>query len=216
MKKVDGILADLGVSSHQLDEAERGFSFRFDADLDMRMNRDGEKTAADILNSYPAEALQQVFSEYGEVRNARSLAQKIVQDRERKPVKTIGDFLAVTEPLVRGNRHRYLAQVFQALRIEVNDEMGALQEFLEASLEVLRPGGRLVIIAYHSLEDRMAKNFLKTGNIHGEVKKDFFGNIERPFDLVFKGVLTPSEEEMAKNPRSRSAKLRAGIKRSEE
>jgi 16S rRNA (cytosine1402-N4)-methyltransferase len=216
VKKVDGILADLGVSSHQLDEAERGFSFRFDADLDMRMNRDGEKTAADILNSYSAEALQQVFSEYGEVRNARSLAQKIVQDRERKPVNTIGDFLAVTEPLVRGHKQRYLAQVFQALRIEVNDEMGALQEFLEASLEVLRPGGRLVIIAYHSLEDRMAKNFLKTGNIHGEVEKDFFGNIERPFDLVFKGVLTPSDEEMAKNPRSRSAKLRAGIKRSKE
>ncbi len=213
VKNVDGILADLGVSSHQLDEAERGFSFRFDADLDMRMNRDGEKTAADILNSYPAEELQQVFSEYGEVRNARSLAQKIAQEREHKPVKTIGDFLLLVEPLVRGHKHRYLAQVFQALRIEVNDEMGALQEFLEASLEVLKPGGRLVVIAYHSLEDRMAKNFLKTGNIHGEVKKDFYGNIERPFDLVFKGVLTPSEEEMAKNPRSRSAKMRAGEKR---
>ncbi|MEZ4961558.1 MAG: 16S rRNA (cytosine(1402)-N(4))-methyltransferase RsmH [Saprospiraceae bacterium] len=212
VKQVDGILADLGVSSHQLDEAERGFSFRFDADLDMRMNRDDDKTAADILNSYPAEELQRVLGEYGEVRNARSLAQKIVQEREHRPVKTIGDFLNLVEPLVRGQKNRYLAQVFQALRIEVNDEMGALQEFLEASLEVLRPGGTLVVIAYHSIEDRMVKNFLKTGNIHGEVVKDFFGNIERPFDLTIKGVLTPSEEEMAKNPRSRSAKLRAGKK----
>jgi len=213
VKQVDGILADLGVSSHQLDEAERGFSFRFEADLDMRMNRSDETTAATVLKTYSADALQQVLGEYGEVRNAKSLAQKIVQEREHRPIRTIGDLLGILDPLVRGQRHRYLAQVFQALRIEVNDEMGALQEFLEATLEVLRPGGRLVVISYHSLEDRMVKNLLKTGNVEGEVKSDFYGKIERPFEQINKGVITPSEDEMAKNTRARSAKMRIGIRK---
>jgi 16S rRNA (cytosine1402-N4)-methyltransferase len=208
--QVDGILADLGVSSHQLDEAERGFSFRFDADLDMRMNRSEERTAADILNDYAPGELQRIFSEYGEVRNARTLAQSIARERNVAPLKTIGDLLRAAEPLVRGNRNRYLAQIFQALRIEVNDEMGALKEFLEAALQVLKPGGRLVVISYHSIEDRMVKNFLKTGNVEGEVKSDFFGKIERPFTLVYRGIITPSKKEMSENPRARSAKMRAG------
>ena len=210
---VDGILADLGVSSHQLNVAERGFSFRFDADLDMRMNQQGDKTAADILNEYRAADLQNVFGRYGEVRNARSLAQKVVEARRLKPLKTIADLLQVVDPMVRGQRNKYLAQVFQALRIEVNDEMGALQEFLQKAVEVLRPGGRLVVISYHSLEDRPVKNILKTGNIEGKVIKDFYGSIQRPFELLFKGVKVPSQEEMKTNPRSRSAKLRVGIKK---
>ncbi len=213
VKQVDGILADLGVSSHQLDEAERGFSFRFEADLDMRMNRSEETTAATILKTYSADALQEIFSEYGEVRNAKSLAQKIVQERGHRPIRTIADLLGIIEPLVRGQKNRYLAQVFQALRIEVNDEMGALQEFLETTLEVLKPGGRLVVISFHSLEDRMVKNLLKTGNVEGDVKSDFYGKIERPFEQINKSVITPTEAEMAKNGRARSAKMRIGIKK---
>jgi 16S rRNA (cytosine1402-N4)-methyltransferase len=213
VKQVDGILADLGVSSHQLDEAERGFSFRFEADLDMRMNRSEEVTAATVLKTYSAVDLQTLFGEYGEVRNAKSLAQKIVQEREHRPIRTIGDLLGIIEPLVRGHKHRYLAQVFQALRIEVNDEMGALREFLEATLEVLKPGGRLVVISFHSLEDRMVKNLLKTGNVDGDVKSDFYGKIERPFEQINKGVITPSEDEMAKNTRARSAKMRIGVRK---
>ncbi len=212
VKQVDGILADLGVSSHQLNEAERGFSFRFEADLDMRMNRSEETTAATILKTYSADALQQIFSEYGEVRNAKTLAQKIVQERGHRPIRTIGDLLGIIEPLVRGHKNRYLAQVFQALRIEVNDEMGALREFLEATLDILKPGGRLVVISFHSLEDRMVKNLLKTGNVDGEMKSDFYGKIERPFEQINKGVITPSEDEMAKNSRARSAKMRIGEK----
>ena len=212
VKQVDGILADLGVSSHQLDEPERGFSYRFEAELDMRMNRQDERKATTIVNSYTAEDLQRIFSEYGEVRNSRSLAQKIVQEREVKPIRTVGDFLLVVEPLIRGFRGRYLSQVFQALRIEVNDEMGALHTFLEATLEILKPGGRLVVISYHSIEDRPVKNFLKTGNVAGEVKKDFYGKIEKLFDIINKGVITPSEEEIERNPRARSAKMRVGAR----
>ncbi len=213
IEQVDGILADLGVSSHQLDEAERGFSYRFDAALDMRMNQQDGTTAAEVLNNYSVSELQNVFGKYGEVRNARSLAQKIAESRGVKPLQTIADLLQVVDPMVRGQRNKYLAQVFQAVRIEVNDEMGALQEFLEASLEVLSPGGRLVVLSYHSLEDRMVKNLLKTGNVEGKVVKDFYGKIDRPFESLYKGVRTASEEEMAKNPRSRSAKLRVGIKK---
>ncbi|MBI5916167.1 MAG: 16S rRNA (cytosine(1402)-N(4))-methyltransferase RsmH [Bacteroidetes bacterium] len=212
VKQVDGILADLGVSSHQLDEPERGFSYRFDADLDMRMNRQDERKASDVLKSYSVEELQRVFSEYGEVRNSRSLAQKIVQERAVKPIRTIGDLLAMTGPLVRGHKGRYLAQVFQALRMEVNDEVGALKTFLESTLEVLKPGGRLVVISYHSIEDRMVKNLLKTGNTEGKIEQDFYGNIERPFAQYIKGVTAPSEEETASNPRARSAKMRVGIR----
>ena len=213
IQQVDGILADLGVSSHQLDVPERGFSFRFDADLDMRMNQQGIKTAADVLNSYSIGELQNMFGKYGEVRNARTLAQKIVEARGVKPLQTINDFLKLVEPLVRGNRNKYLAQVFQALRIEVNDEIGALKEFLLATFDALRPGGRLVVLSYHSLEDRLVKKFLKTGNIEGKVIKDFYGKIDRPFDTLYKGVKTASEQEVAENPRSRSAKLRVGIKK---
>ena len=171
--QVDGILADLGVSSHQINNADRGFSFRYDAMLDMRMNQDTEPTAADLLNRYSAEQLQLLLSKYGEVRNAKTLAQTIVAERVKKPIQTTADFLLIMNPLVRGNRNRYLAQVFQALRIEVNDEMGALDDFLKDSLEVLKPGGRLVVISYHSLEDRMIKNFFRSGNTDGQIEKDF-------------------------------------------
>ena len=210
--EVDGILADLGVSSHQLDDADRGFSFRYDTDLDMRMNQQGDVTAADVLNEYDAVALQQIFSQYGELRNSKSLAQRIVSERVNKPLKKIGDFLLMIDPLVRGARNRYLAQVFQAIRIEVNDEMGALKTFLEDALKVLKPGGRLVIISYHSLEDRLVKNFFKSGNFTGEYEKDFYGNINRPFKVLTKKALLPSEEEIKNNPRARSAKLRGGEK----
>ena len=212
IQEVDGILADLGVSSHQLDVAERGFSYRFDAALDMRMNQQQEKTAATLVNTYDAEALQELFSNYGEVRNARTLAQRIVEERRHRPIETIGAFLAVVEPVIRGHRARYLSQAFQALRIEVNDEMGALQEFLEQSLEVLKPGGRLAVITYHSIEDRMVKNFLKAGNFEGRQEKDFYGNIQRPFKVISRKAIIPSDEEVQQNPRSRSAKLRVGEK----
>ena len=206
--QVFGILADLGVSSHQFDDAQRGFSYRFEADLDMRMNREGERTATDILRTYSAEALQSLFSRYGEVRNAKTLAQAIVAERERRAIRSTTDFMLLLDPLVRGNRNRYLAQVFQALRIEVNDEMGALESFLAEAREVLRPGGRLVVIAYHSLEDRLVINFFKTGNTAGEVIKDFYGNIERPFRILTKKAQLASPEELRRNPRARSAKLR--------
>ncbi len=212
VKAVDGILADLGVSSHQLDEGTRGFSYRFDHALDMRMNRLEPRTAATVLNTYSPEDLQELFSAYGEVRNARSLAMRIASERSHREIKTVGDLLAIAEPLVRGHRQRYLSQVFQALRIEVNDEMGALTEFLEQSLDILKPGGRLVVIAYHSLEDRLVKHFLKTGNVDGEIEQDDFGNIFRPFRVIAKKAIEPSPEEIERNPRSRSAKLRIGEK----
>lgn len=214
VKAVDGILADLGVSSHQFDEASRGFSYRFDHELDMRMNVHEEITAAKVVNEYSADYLQQMFSKYGEVRNARTLAQRIVEQRAVRPIATINDLLAVVEPLIRGQRHRYLAQVFQAIRIEVNEEVPALEELLEQSLEVLRPGGRLVVISYHSIEDRLVKNFLKTGNIEGRVDKDFFGNIYRPFKLITRKALVPTPEELERNSRARSAKLRIAEKSS--
>ncbi len=211
--QVDGILADLGVSSHQLNDADRGFSFRFDTDLDMRMNQQGDLSAADILNDYDVDSLQQVFSLYGEVRNSKSLAQLIVEERRSLPFKKIGDFILKINPLIRGNRNRYLAQVFQALRIEVNDEIGALKTFLEESLQVLKPGGRLVIISYHSLEDRLVKNFFKSGNFTGEYVKDFYGNIERPFKIITKKAFIPTDKEIKINPRARSAKMRIAEKK---
>jgi len=212
INNVDGILADLGVSSHQLDKAERGFSYRFEAELDMRMNQSDVQTAADVLNSYNAEDLQNVFSQYGEVRNSKTLALKIVETRSLKRFQTIGDLLYVLNPLVRGNKPRYLAQVFQALRIEVNQEMEVLKEFLEATLDTLAPGARIVIISYHSLEDRLVKNFLKSGNFTGEYEKDFYGNINRPFKLITKKAMTPTKEECNINPRARSAKMRIATK----
>ncbi|WP_353481923.1 16S rRNA (cytosine(1402)-N(4))-methyltransferase RsmH [Haliscomenobacter sp.] len=210
--EVDGILADLGVSSHQLNEAERGFSFRFDTHLDMRMNQQGERNASDILASYTEAELQNMFGTLGEVRNSRTLAQAIVRERQVRPLRSISDLLAILDPLVRGQRNRYLAQVFQALRMEVNDEVGALEEFLEQCLQVLKPGGRLVVIAYHSIEDRLVKNFMKTGKADGQMEQDFYGNISRPFEVITRKAMLPGEVEQKENPRSRSAKMRVAVK----
>ncbi|MEM8583242.1 MAG: 16S rRNA (cytosine(1402)-N(4))-methyltransferase RsmH [Bacteroidota bacterium] len=208
--QIDGILADLGVSSHQFDRAERGFSFRFDAKLDMRMGRAADRTAADVVNQYSATDLQAVFSEYGELRNAKTLAEAIVRARETEPFETIQQFLRTVDPWVRGQRNRYLAQVFQSLRIEVNDEIGALRELLTQCTELLAPQGRLVVLSYHSLEDRIAKNFLRYGNASGQQVKDEYGNIERPYRIVTKKPILPQQAEIDQNPRARSAKLRVG------
>lgn len=213
IRRVDGILADLGVSSYQFDEAERGFSYRFDAPLDMRMNQGEGKTAAVLLNTYTAENLQKIFSEYGEVRNSKTLAQAIVAARVGKSYYNISDLLAVSDPLSMGDKMRYRSQVFQALRMEVNDELGALKEFLEQSLEVLAVGGRLAIITFHSIEDRLVKNFMKSGNFDGELASDFYGNITRPFNVITKKPIEPSQEEVRNNPRARSSKLRIAEKK---
>ena len=210
---VNGILADLGVSSHQLDTAERGFSYRFDAPLDMRMNRVEGETAADLLNTRNAEELQRIFSELGEVRNAKTLAQAVIQEREKKRFRTTGDLVELCGKNLMGERMRYLSQVFQALRMEANDELGALADFMKDALEMLAPGGRLAIITFHSLEDRMVKNFMKAGNIAGEPDKDFYGNITKPWDLITKKPVEASVEETKQNVRSRSAKLRVAAKR---
>jgi len=211
--EIDGILADLGVSSHHFDDRERGFSFRFDGELDMRMNTRAGKTAADVVNAYSVEALADVFYFYGELKVARKLAALLVKARAEQPIRTIGDFLDIIKPFTaRDKEKKFLAQVFQALRIEVNDELHALKEMLRQSLQVLSPGGRLVVITYHSLEDRIVKNFLKTGNFEGDRQLDFFGNAHTPFRLIHNKVIVPSEEEIASNPRSRSAKLRVAEK----
>lgn len=211
--EVDGILADLGVSSHHFDDAERGFSFRFEGKLDMRMNQRAGKTAADIVNEYPEEKLADLFYLYGELKNSRKLASTIVKARAKESIQTIGDFLNIVQPLFgREREKKELAKVFQALRIEVNQEMTALREMLQAAIEVLKPGGRLSIITYHSLEDRMVKNIMKTGNIEGKLQQDFFGRVETPFKPVNNKVIIPSEDEQERNPRSRSAKLRIAEK----
>ena len=212
IRSADGILADLGVSSHQFDEAERGFSYRFDAPLDMRMNQAEGKTAATILNKYSAEELQRVLSEFGEVRNSRTLANAFVQARSGRQFQNISDLLAISDPLSIGEKTRYRSQVFQALRIEVNDELGALKDFLQQSLEVLKVGGRLSVITFHSIEDRLVKNFMKSGNFDGELTTDFFGNITRPFKVISKKPIEPSAAEIRANPRARSAKLRIAEK----
>ncbi|MDP4184040.1 MAG: 16S rRNA (cytosine(1402)-N(4))-methyltransferase RsmH [Bacteroidota bacterium] len=212
--EVDGILADLGVSGHDFDDAERGFSFRFDARLDMRMNRDVEKDAAWIINNYSEEELRSIFWTYGEVHNARSMVSKIVSERSLKPINTIGEFKeAIASCIPAAAERKYLAKVFQALRIEVNNELDVLKELLEQSFQVLKPGGRLVVITYHSLEDRLVKNFFKSGNFEGKVEKDFYGNVSSPFELVNRKVIIPNEDELQLNPRSRSAKLRIALKR---
>ena len=212
---VDAILADLGVSSHHFDAEDRGFSFRFeDSDLDMRMNRKGGKTAAQILNTYTEEKLADVFYLYGELKQSRRIASVIVKTRKEKPYKKTSDLLATLNSFVgRGEKEKkILAQAFQALRIEVNEEMEVLKEMLEQALDILKPGGRLSVITYHSLEDRIVKNFFKTGNFEGKVEKDFFGNFETPFKLINNKVITPSKDEEERNPRSRSAKLRVAEK----
>lgn len=214
VEKVDGILADLGVSSHHFDDSERGFSFRFDGLLDMRMNKRAGKTAADIINTYDEEKLADLFYLYGELKNSRKLASTIVKARNQKSISTIGDFLDVIKPLFgREREKKELAKVFQAIRIEVNQEMEALKEMLYAATEALKPGGRLVVITYHSLEDRMVKNIMKTGNIEGKSVQDFFGNTQTPFKIVNNKVITASQEELGRNPRSRSAKLRIAEKK---
>lgn len=212
---VDAILADLGVSSHHFDAEDRGFSFRFeDSDLDMRMNRKGGKTAAQILNTYTEEKLADVFYLYGELKQSRRIASVIVKTRKEKPYKKTSDLLATLNSFAgRGEKEKkILAQAFQALRIEVNEEMEVLKEMLEQALDILKPGGRLSVITYHSLEDRIVKNFFKTGNFEGKVEKDFFGNFETPFKLINNKVITPSKDEEKRNPRSRSAKLRVAEK----
>lgn len=212
--KVDAILADLGVSSHHFDDSERGFSFRFDGNLDMRMNKRAGMTASEIINTYDEEQLANLFYLYGELKNSRKLANVLVKARSVKSIVTIGDFLEIIKPLYGKEREKKeLAKVFQALRIEVNQEMEALKEMLYAATEALKPGGRLVIITYHSLEDRMVKNIMKTGNIEGKAEKDFFGNIQTPFKLVNNKVIVPTDEEIQRNPRSRSAKLRIAEKK---
>ena len=213
VEQVDGILADLGVSSHHFDDAGRGFSFRFEGLLDMRMNQRAGKTAADIVNEYPEEKLADIFYLYGELKNSRKLASLLVKSRAKQSIQTIGDFLDIVQPLFgREREKKELAKVFQALRIEVNQEMTALKEMLLAAISLLKPGGRLSVITYHSLEDRMVKNIMKTGNIEGKLRQDFFGRIETPFKLVNNKVIVPDEEELERNPRSRSAKLRIAEK----
>ena len=211
---IDGLLADLGVSSHHFDDAERGFSFRFDAPLDMRMNKRAGMTAADILNTYDEEQLADVFYIYGELKNSRRIAAAVAKARTSKKIATTNDFMDIAAPLFKREREKKdMTKLFQALRIEVNHEMDALKEMLLAATELLAPEGRLSVITYHSLEDRIVKNIMKTGNAAGKVEQDFFGRIQTPFRLVNNKVITPSDEELEKNPRSRSAKLRIAEKK---
>lgn len=210
---VDGILADLGVSFHHFDDQERGFSFRFDGQLDMRMNQSGTLDARQVVATYSEERLADVFYLYGELKQSRQLARAIVRARAQRSIDTTLQLIEVIRPLVRPNQEKKeLAQLFQALRIEVNHEIDVLKRLLHQSLEVLKPGGRLVIITYHSLEDRLVKNFMRTGNVEGRVIKDFYGRIEAPLALVNNKVIVPSDDEVAQNPRSRSAKLRIAEK----
>lgn len=210
---VNGILADLGVSSHQFDTAERGFSTRFEAELDMRMDTNSQKSAKMVLNEFSEEQLKEIFKVYGEIPNASKLAYRIVHERKLKPINKVSELKNIIAPLVtRGKENQYLAQVFQALRIEVNNEMQVLKELLVQSLEVLDKGGRLVVISYHSLEDRLVKHFMRKGKFEGEVEKDFFGNSLVPFELITKKPIIPGAAEMEQNTRSRSAKLRIAEK----
>lgn len=207
--KVDGVLADLGVSSHQIDSAERGFSTRFDGPLDMRMDKKGKQTAAKVLNDYPEEKLHKILGMYGEVKNAKTLAHALVQQRAVKKFERNQELISVLQTIApRGREFKYFAQVFQALRIEVNEEMQALEDFLHQCGEVINKGGRLVVISYHSLEDRMVKNYINTGKVFGEVEKDFYGNKLKPFEAVTRKPIEASEEEVERNNRARSAKLR--------
>ena len=211
---VDGILADLGVSSYQFDQADRGFSIRFDADLDMRMNQSDSLSAQQVINTYSEADLHRIFGIYGEIQNAKSLAKTIVTSRLSAPINSVADLKnAISNLIPRGKENKYLAQVFQALRIEVNQELEALKEFLSQSAEVLVSGGRLVVMSYHSLEDRLVKNFIAKGKFSGEVEKDFYGNDQKPFDAVSRGAITASEDEIKNNNRARSAKLRIAVKR---
>ena len=213
VERADGILADLGVSSHHFDEAERGFSFRGDGPLDMRMNRRGGRTAADVVNRYDADALARVLRDYGELETTWKIAACIVRSREQAPLLTTSQLVAAVAPCTpKRDESKFLTKLFQALRIEVNGEMEALKMALEQSLKVLGTGGRLVVISYHSLEDRLVKNFMRSGNFEGHVERDFYGRPSTPFEVVTRKAVVPSAEEVARNPRSRSAKLRAAVK----
>jgi 16S rRNA (cytosine1402-N4)-methyltransferase len=213
VKEVDGILADFGVSSFQLDAPARGFSIRFDGPLDMRMGPSASMTAAELLNSYSASELQRILGMYGEVKNAKTLAQAIIQARTRKPLETTQEFKEILNKLAPKHREfKYFAQVFQAIRIEVNQELAVIEEFLAQAPAVLKPSGRLVIMSFHSLEDRLVKNFIKAGNVQGKEDKDLFGVVHRPLESVIRKPITASEEELKLNPRSRSAKLRIASK----
>ncbi|MBF1535871.1 MAG: 16S rRNA (cytosine(1402)-N(4))-methyltransferase RsmH [Prevotella salivae] len=213
VESIDGLLADLGVSSHHFDDESRGFSFRFDAQLDMRMNKRAGKMAADIVNDYDEEALANLFYLYGEIKQSRRLAATVVKARSQQRIVTTQDLLRILEPIFKREREKKdLAKVFQALRIEVNHEMDALKEMLKSATELLKPGGRLSVITYHSLEDRIVKNIMKTGNVEGKRIQDFYGRIETPFTLINNKVIVPSENEQQENPRSRSAKLRIAEK----
>ncbi len=209
VEAIDGLLADLGVSSHHFDDETRGFSFRFDAPLDMRMNKRAGKTAADIVNEYDEAKLADVFFLYGELKNSRRIANAIAAYRQQKRIETTGDLMAATEKMMRTEKEKKdLARLFQALRIEVNHEMDALRDMLNSASQLLKNGGRLSVITYHSLEDRIVKNVMKAGNAEGKIEKDFFGRVSSPFRLVNNKVITPQEDELQNNPRSRSAKLR--------
>ncbi len=214
VERLDGVLADLGVSSHHFDDAERGFSFRFDGKLDMRMNRLARLTAADVLNDYSEERLADIFYLYGELKSARRLAALVAAARAVRRIGTTEELAEVVKPAIGRDREKKdLAKLFQALRIEVNQEMDALREMLAAATELLRPGGRLVVLSYHSLEDRMVKNLIKTGNVEGKREADFYGNVDCPLRAVNNKVIVPGEEEQSENPRSRSAKLRIAEKK---
>ncbi len=216
IQKVDGILADLGVSSHQFDAAGRGFSIRFDASLDMRMDQLREKDAKWVLNTYSEQDLHKIFGMYGEVHNAKTLASVIVKARLIKPIEYVGAFKELIKPLVkRGKENQYYAQVFQALRIEVNEELEVLKEFLIQSVQLLKPGGRLVVMSYHSLEDRLVKNFIQKGKFSGELEKDIYGNVNTPLEAVSRKAVTATEDEIKINNRARSAKLRVAEKKDE-
>ncbi|MEQ9164861.1 MAG: 16S rRNA (cytosine(1402)-N(4))-methyltransferase RsmH [Fulvivirga sp.] len=213
VKQVDGILGDLGISSHQIDDGERGFSTRFDAELDMRMDQSADVTAKTVVNNYSADALHKLLGMYGEVRNAKTLAAAIAAERINKEIKTVEDLKRILSRFAkRGKENRYYAQVFQAIRIEVNEELKALEEVLVQSEEVLKEGGRLVIMSYHSLEDRMVKNFIAKGKVQGELEKDFYGNVLKPFNAITRKPIEASEEELKINNRARSAKLRIAEK----
>lgn len=213
VKQVDGILADLGVSFHHFDESDRGFSFRFDGTLDMRMNRKSENDARKVIATYDEERLADILYLYGELKSSRKIASAIVKARAKNPINTTGDLLEVIKPFIKpAQEKKELAQVFQALRIEVNNEIDVLKSLLQQSIKVLKPGGRLVLLTYHSLEDRLVKNFLKSGNIEGKVEKDFFGKVNSPFRLINNKVIVASDEEVERNPRARSAKLRIAEK----
>lgn len=210
---VDGILADLGVSSHQFDTPERGFSYREDGALDMRMNTQSGKSAQDVINQYDEKALSDIFYRYGELSDGRALARRILKAREEQPILTTQQLVEVLRPaLLRGKENKSLSKIFQAIRIEVNQEMSVLEDFLTQTVDALKVGGRLVIISYHSLEDRLVKNFMRSGRLDGEVKKDFFGNPLTPFKLITRKAIQPEDEEINDNPRARSAKLRVAEK----